>query len=119
METNFLIKEFKKIISEIDDSEALKYIHMGKGNLNLALNYYFNSQAKLSNKNCQQTSNNVFSQLMEGSKNQSKLEKIFNTLKQDYKKPIQSSISTNNFNEKNPKKQNKIAIVSKIISALL
>lgn len=99
METNFLVQQFKNIISDISDTEAFKYIQMGKGNLNLALNYYFNSQSKLA-KTQQQSSKNVFSELMEGAKNQSKLEKIFNSLKQDYKKPIQSSITNNNIEKK-------------------
>lgn len=99
METNLLVQQFKNIISDISDTEAFKYIQMGKGNLNLALNYYFNSQNKLA-KSQQQSSKNVFSELMEGAKNQSKLEKIFNSLKQDYKKPIQSSITSNNIEKR-------------------
>lgn len=94
MQSNLLLKEFKNIISDISDSEALKYLQMGKGNLNLALNYFFNSQNKMANRLQQQEkSKNVFSELMEGSRNQSKLEKIFQTLKQDYNKPIQSAVN--------------------------
>ena len=96
MDNTSLLLEFKNIISNITDDDALKYIKMGKGNINLALNYYFNNQTKLQKKASLESQNKtVFSELMEGAKNQSKLEKIFNNLKQDYTKPIQSSIPLN------------------------
>lgn len=94
-----VLEEFKTIIGEcISDCEALKFIKMGKGNLNLSLNYYFNGQAKKNNLNQSQSRKTVFSELMEGAKNQSKLEKIFNDLKKEYSKPIQSSITVNDLN---------------------
>ena len=70
---------------------------MAKGNLNLALNYYYNSIAKQNLKNSRKTIPNqtsAFSHLIESSKNQAKLEKIYKDLKKEYSKPVQSSITS-------------------------
>lgn len=99
MNTTSLLQEFQAIISEASEQESLKYLAMAKGNLNLALNYYFNAKAKQQKKGSFETNKSAFSELMEGSKNQAKLEKIFNALKHDYSKPIESSIPAN-FSEK-------------------
>jgi hypothetical protein len=102
-----ILEEFCAVITDISEEEALKFVKMSKGNLNLALNYYFNSQSKMMKKSSQETNKSAFSELMEASKNQAKLEKIFNTLKQDYSKPIESSIPVD-FNEKDRNQNHEI-----------
>lgn len=99
MNTISLLQEFQAVISEASEQESMKYLAMAKGNLNLALNYYFNGKAKQQKKGAVEPNKSAFSELMEGSKNQAKLEKIFNALKHDYSKPIESSIPAN-FSEK-------------------
>lgn len=96
-----LISQFREIAPDLNLSEIQKYLQMGRLNLNLALNYYYNAKMKeeqrknaaahISEEKC------AFSKLFEASKNQKKLEKIYNDLQKEYNKPVQSTIKADNF----------------------
>ena len=91
-----LIQSFKDIVGvEISDEEASKYVKMGKGNIELSLNYYFNKKQKTQAINAQkeQLSSNWFQKLNEGSKSQFQVEKMIKELKDTYRKPVESSIT--------------------------
>jgi len=87
-----LINEFKIIAGgQVSDEEAIKYLKMGKNNLESALNYYFNKKAKTEKPPEPQKPTNIFQQLQEGSKKQAKVERIIKDLRNEYSKSIMPS----------------------------
>ena len=90
MQNSTIYDDFRSIAGENVSSEEIdKYLRFGKGDLNLALNYYFNRLAK-SNKN--KNEQNAFAELMEGSRNMARVEKIVKELRADYSQPVKSAI---------------------------
>lgn len=84
------IQEFMLIAGDnVSYDEAEKYLKMGKGNMEAALNYFFNKKDKAPKPSEPEKPRNIFEQLTEGSKNQAKVEKIIKELRKDYTKPIQ------------------------------
>lgn len=84
------IQEFILIAGDnVSLEEAEKYLKMGKGNMEAALNYFFNKKDKAPKPSEPEKPRNIFEQLNEGSKNQAKVEKIIKELRKDYSRPIQ------------------------------
>jgi len=87
-----LIDSFIGIVgNEATEEEAIKFLKMGKNNLEAALNYYFNKKVK-NDKPITPPPSNAFQKLQQGSKKQAHVEKIIKDLRHDFSsKEIQPS----------------------------
>ncbi len=98
---------FVAIAGDVSLEDAERFLKMGKNNLELALNYYFNKKDKVEKPSQEsQKSMNVFQMLQEGNKKQNQVEGMIKSLTNDF---TTAKKSTNT----NPKNSSATTTVSK------
>ena len=97
------VQQFREIAgSQLSDVEVEKYLKWGKGDLTVALSYFFNKQEKKVEQSQQvareelpsakSLGSSAFDQLYEGSKKHRELEKVVNEMRETHKRPIESAV---------------------------